>query len=133
LIAICVAVPAVPVAVNVTGLPLSEPDVAVSVLVPAAGPRVQLPTVAMPFASVVWVPPVTLPPPVVTAKVTATPATGLFDASFTTTDGGGLTAVPTCADCVVGLFAAMLAADPAAKLIVPDVAAVSPLAPKLSV
>ncbi len=39
------------------------PAVARRVLTPGAGPSVQLPTVAMPCASVVVVPPVTLPPP----------------------------------------------------------------------
>ena len=47
------ALPAVPVAVNVTGLPVRPADVAVSVLAPAVVARVQLPTRAMPFASVV--------------------------------------------------------------------------------
>ncbi len=48
-----VTVALVPVAVNVTGLPvMPEPvAVAVSVFVPAAVPSVQLPTVAMPLAS----------------------------------------------------------------------------------
>src|SRR5713226_9829159 len=71
--------PAVPVAVNVTGLPVSVPDVAVRVLVPAVGPKVQLPTVAMPLPLVVWLPRVMLPPPAATANVTATPATGLVN------------------------------------------------------
>src|SRR5882762_3245203 len=77
--AIVLAVPAVPVAVNVTGLPMSPLDVAVSVLVPAVGPSVHDVTVAIPLAFVVCVDPVTLPPPVATAKVTATPATGLLN------------------------------------------------------
>jgi len=70
--------PTVPVAVNVTGLALI-PDpaaVAVSVLAPAVAASVQLPTVAIPSAPVVWFAPVTLLP-VEGAKVTATPATGL--------------------------------------------------------
>ena len=86
---------------NVTGLPvIPEPvTVAVSVLllVPGVGPRVHDPTVAMPEAFVVAVPPVTLPPPVATANVTCTPATGLLPASLTITDGSTPTAVPTCA------------------------------------
>jgi len=53
LAAIVAAVPAVPVAVNVTGLPVSDPDVAVSVLLPAVALSVQLPTVAMPLPLVV--------------------------------------------------------------------------------
>src|SRR2546428_9202125 len=59
-----VAAPAVPSAVNVTGLPVSPLDVAVSVLLPAVVLRVQLPTVAIPLPLVVWVPPVTLPLPI---------------------------------------------------------------------
>src|SRR5207302_8774477 len=73
----CVAVPAVPFAVNVTGLPESDPDAAVSVFCPAVGPSVQLPTAAIPLASVVWAAPVTLPLPGPGAKVTDTPDTGL--------------------------------------------------------
>src|SRR3990172_8143405 len=42
--AIVVAAPAVPVAVKVTGLPVSVPEVAVRVLAPAVVPRVQLVT-----------------------------------------------------------------------------------------
>ena len=79
---------------NVTGLPESEPDVAVSVFVPAVGLSVQLPTVATPLAFVVWLAPVSVPFPGVTANVTATPATGFPFASRTVTDGAGLTAVP---------------------------------------
>ena len=56
--------PAVPVAVKVTGEPVSEPLVAVMVFEPAVVPRVQLPTVAMPEALVVAEPPVSEPPPV---------------------------------------------------------------------
>src|SRR2546430_2509922 len=48
--AIAAAAPAVPVAVKVTGLPLSHPDVAVRVLLPAGALRVQLPTAAGPPA-----------------------------------------------------------------------------------
>src|SRR5207302_1837517 len=47
--AIVAAAPAVPVAVKVTGLPVSDPDVAVRVLLPAVALSVQLPTVAMPL------------------------------------------------------------------------------------
>src|SRR2546427_12899103 len=50
--------------------------------------RVQLPTVAIPLAVVVWVPPVTLPLPAAGAKVTVTPATGLPVPSCTITAGG---------------------------------------------
>src|SRR5205823_5372931 len=95
--AIVAAVPAVPVAVNVTGLPVSDPDVAVRVFEPAVALRVQLPTVATPLALVVWLPPVIVPFPGATAKVTATPVTGFPFASFTITDGGALTAAPAVA------------------------------------
>src|SRR4029077_11333024 len=94
LIAICDAVPAVPVAVNVTGLPAREPDVAVRVLVPAAVPRVHEVTWAIPFAPVVTpVVGLTVPPPDATANVTDTPATGLPCTSWTITEGGVPTAV----------------------------------------
>src|SRR5438046_10101453 len=66
--------PTVPVAVNVTGLPLI-PDpvaVAVSVFVPAVGASVQLPTVAIPSVPVVGVAPVAQPPLAV-AQAPATP------------------------------------------------------------
>ena len=66
------------VAMNVAGFPsIPEPEaVAVSVLLPAAGPSLQLPTVAMPLAFVVALPPVTFPPPEATANVTPRPGTG---------------------------------------------------------
>jgi len=51
--AIVAAAPAVPVAVKVTGLPVSDPDVAVRVLLPAVALSVQLPNVAMPLPLVV--------------------------------------------------------------------------------
>src|SRR5947208_4776048 len=59
--AIVAAVPAVPVAVNVTGLPESDPDVAVSVLLPAVALNVQLATVGMPLPLCVGLPPVIVP------------------------------------------------------------------------
>src|SRR6184192_38196 len=111
--AIAAAAPAVPVAVKVTGLPVSDPDVAVRVLLPAVALSVQLPTVAMPLPLVVCVPPVTLPLPAAGVNVTATSATGFPFASFTITDGGEPTAVPTVAVWLVGLFAAIVAAVPA--------------------
>ena len=92
--AIVAAAPAVPVAVNVTGLPESVPDVAVSVLDPAVVESVQLPTAAIPLASVVCVAPVTLPLAGPGANVTDTPEAGLPNASVTITDGGTRTAVP---------------------------------------
>src|SRR5206468_4927871 len=82
------AAPAVPSAVDVTGLPVSPLDAAVRVLVRAVVLRIQLPTVAIPLPFVVWVPPVTLPLPAAGANVTATPATALPLPSCTITDGG---------------------------------------------
>ena len=97
--AICVAAPAVPVAVNVTGLPARPAEVAVRVsrLLPAVVPSVQLPTAAIPPASVVAPAPVTLPLPAAAANVTATPGTGLPNWSRTLTEGGVATAVLTVA------------------------------------
>src|SRR5207245_2790641 len=111
--AIVAAAPAVPVAVKVTGLPASAPELAVSVLLPAVVLSVQLPTVATPLVLVVWLPPVIVPFPGAAANVTATPVTGFPFASLTITDGGALTAVPTVAASFVGLIAAIVAAAPA--------------------
>src|SRR5881398_1485058 len=116
--AMVAAAPAVPVAVNVTGLPVSDPDVAVRVLLPAVALSVQLPTVAMPLPLVVCVPPVTLPLPAAGVNVTATSATGFPFASLTITDGGDVTAVPAVADWLVGLFAAIVVAAPAVPVAV---------------
>ena len=116
--AIVAAVPAVPVAVKVTGLPESDPDVAVRVFEPAVGLNVQLPTVATPLPFVVRFLPVIVPFPGATANVTATPVTGFPFASFTITDGGELTAVPAVAVWLVGLFAAIVAAAPAVPVAV---------------
>src|SRR6266550_4710570 len=115
---IVAAAPAVPVAVNVTGLPDNVPDEADRVFCPAVGLSVQLPTVATPLAFVVWLPPVIVPFPGATANVTSTPATGFPFASFTSTDGDELTAVPAGADWLVGLFAAIVAAAPAVPVAV---------------
>src|SRR5439155_558597 len=78
--AICVAVPAVPVAVKVTGLPAKPFEVAVSVLVPAVVPRIHLVAAAMPSAVVItgWFG-LAEPPPDATANRTFTPATGLLN------------------------------------------------------
>src|SRR5690348_9010692 len=88
---------AVPVARKVTGLPFTPVDVAIKVSGPAVVPRVQLPTVAIPLALVVWLAPVMAPLRELVENVTATPATGLPFASFTITDGGVATAVFTVA------------------------------------
>src|SRR5437016_307547 len=118
--AIVAPAPAVPVAVNVTGLPVSDPEVAVNVFGPAVALSVQLPTVAMPLPLVVWLPPVIVPFPGATANLTATPVTGFPFASLTITDGGALTAVPAVAAWLVGLFAAIVAPAPAVPVAVND-------------
>src|SRR6266700_3635469 len=70
-----------------------------------------------------------VPLPDATANVTATFATGLPTPSRTSTDGGEPTAVPTVADCVVGLLLTIVAAGPALS-VTPDVAGVRPSAAK---
>src|ERR1019366_7827178 len=110
--AICIAVPAAPVAVNVTGDPVSPVDVAVIVFVPAVVPSVQLPTVAIPLVFVVCVPLVMLPPPEATTKVTLTPLTALPFASFTITLGSVATADPAVALWLFPAFTAIRAAAP---------------------
>src|SRR5205814_5574200 len=93
------AAPAVPCAVNVTGLPVRPAAVAVSRLGPAAELRVQEVAAAIPSVPVgTGVVGVTVPLPASVANVTATPATGLPPASLTITEGGGVTAVPAGAD-----------------------------------
>src|SRR5438477_9508214 len=72
--AIVAAVPAVPVALKVTGLPLKPAEVAVSVFGPAVALSVQLPTVATPLALVSELPPVIVPFPGATANVTTSDA-----------------------------------------------------------
>src|SRR5712692_4266935 len=131
-IASFVAAPAVPVAVNVTGLPISASAVAVKVFGPAVVPSVQEVTAAMPLAFVsTAVVGLTVPPPVATAKVTAMPATELPLASRTITDGGVATAVPTVAVWALPAFTATWVAAPAVTVTVPDVTPVSPGAAKL--
>src|SRR2546423_13782499 len=82
------AAPAVPVAVNVTGLPFNPVDVAVGVLVPAAPPSVQLPTLAIPLAFVVWAAPVVPPCPHAIAKGMGAPPPGGAQWGFTITARG---------------------------------------------
>src|SRR3989442_15982593 len=77
------ALPAVPCAMKVTGLPARPADVAVSVFVPAVVLSVQLPPVPIPPASVVWVQPGMLPPPGAAANGPAPPGPGLPLASLT--------------------------------------------------
>ncbi len=77
---LALAGPAVAVAVNVTGLPVRVPELAVRPFAPATVPRVQEVAVAIPLAFVdTGVVGFTVPPPDVTAKVTATPTTGLLN------------------------------------------------------
>src|SRR5713101_2698180 len=133
-IASFVAAPTVPVAVNTTGLPISASAVAVKVFAPAVVPRVQEVAAAIPLAFVsTAVVGLTVPPPVATAKVTATPATGLPLASFTITAGGMSTAVPTVAAWASPAFTATWVAVPAVTVTAPDVTAVSPGEVKMSV
>jgi hypothetical protein len=88
--------PAAAVAANVTGLPVSVPDVAVSVFDPAAVPWVQEVTAAIPPAFVsTGVVGFTVPPPNPTANVTETPSTGFPYGSVTRTAGGIGTGVLT--------------------------------------
>src|SRR5439155_403744 len=76
LIAICVAVPAVPVAVNVAGLPVNPLEVPARLSAPAVDPSVHDVTPATPLAFVVTgAVGLTVPPPEATANVTRTPAT----------------------------------------------------------
>ena len=97
--AIVAAAPAVPVAVKVTGLPESDPDVAVTVFVPAVVLRVHDVRAAIPSVPVLTgVVGVTVPLPAAGVNVTATSATGFPFASLTITDGGEPTAVPAVAD-----------------------------------
>src|SRR5205807_2578068 len=117
--AIVAAAPAVPVAVNVTGLPESDPDAAVSVFGPTVGLNVHEVRAAIPSDPVLTgVVGVTVPLPAAGVNVTATPVTGFPFASFTITDGGEVTAVPAVVDWLVGLFAAVVAAAPAVPVAV---------------
>ena len=86
----------VPVAVNETVPALTE--VALTVLIPAAGPKVS-DVLANPFASVVAVIGDTAPPPPVTAKVTTAPATAKLLLFLICTTNGFVTLVLTVALC----------------------------------
>ena len=76
-----------PVAVNVTGLPDSVPEDAVTVLIPAELPKVSE-LDARPRIFVVVLVAVKVPPPETTAKVTFTPETGFPPESVTLTTNG---------------------------------------------
>ena len=96
--AICVAAPAVPMAPNVTGLPVRPAEVAVREFGPAVVPSVHEVSAAKPLAFVrIGVVGLTLPLPAAGVNVTDTPATGLLNWSRTITAGGVATAVPTVA------------------------------------
>src|SRR4051812_31087023 len=117
--------PAIPVASNTTGDPVSPAAEALRLFGPGVAPRVQLVTVATPPASVLMGDVgSTLPPPAVTWNVTGTPATGLLSASVTTTAGDTGTALPAPAVWSSPPFCAMLAAAPADRLMVPEVTGV---------
>jgi hypothetical protein len=98
---IVVGGPAVAVAVNVTGLPVSPADVAVTVYVPTLFPSVNvLLACPLPFVVVVVVfntCPAAPPGDVAMANVTLTPETGLLPASVTVTTNGVPSAVLICA------------------------------------
>lgn len=126
-------VPGVPVAVNVNGEPDRPVAVAVTEFDPAVAPKVQVPAVAIPEASVVAPAPVIEPPPLATAKVTATPDTGFPPASVTRTESAVVTAVPTVADCPLPAFTAMAAAAPGPVGVIAAVVEVRDGAEKVSV
>jgi hypothetical protein len=122
----CVASPAVPVAVNITGEPASPATVAVSVFAPAVVPKVQAGLVAMPSLSVLTALDDAIDPaPPVTAKVTPTPLTALPCASVTLTEGTVATAVPTVVLCRSPPFIPIRVATPEATVTVCDSTAVS--------
>src|SRR5207237_981706 len=117
--AIVAAVPAVPVAVNVTGLPDNVPEEAVRVFDPAVGLSVHEVRAAIPSAPVLTgLVGVTVPLPAAGVNVTATPVTGSPFYSFTLPDALPISAVPAVADWLVGLFAAIVAAVPAVPVAV---------------
>src|SRR5438067_7050732 len=101
LTAICVAVLEVPVAVNVTGLPLNPDTAAVSVFVPALAPTAHAVNAATPEPFVFTVsgpatrpePLSIVPAPPVTVKVTVVLVTGLPFTSRTRTAGAMATEV----------------------------------------
>ena len=130
------APPATAVAVNVTGSPAIPAGAAsaVRVLAPAAGPSVHEVAAAMPLALVVTAATGrTEPPPVATAKVTATPDTGLVLTSRTTTDGGIATVLPAVAVWPLPALTAICVGAPGVMVTVPDTTDVSPALPKVRV
>jgi hypothetical protein len=81
---------------------------AVTVFGPGLDPRVQLPLVATPFASVTGLAPAIVPPPVATANVTATPGTGTPAGSVIRTASGTGTFEVITADWLAPANATML-------------------------
>jgi hypothetical protein len=125
-IANCVAAPATPVAVKLTGEPVNPVAVAVRVFAPAVVLSVQAGLVAMPALSVVTALDETNEPePVPATKVTDTPFTALPCASVTFTDGAVATAVPTVALCELPPFNAIVVAVPEVMVTFPEFTAVS--------
>ncbi len=106
---------AVPVALNVTGEPVSPATVAVAVCAPTVAPSVQL-IVARPEALVTDVAADTLPPPVTMAQFTVTPATGAADALVTLTTIGLASAVLTVPVWLLPELTAMVVAGAAVAL-----------------
>src|SRR5687767_9690094 len=77
----------VPKALNVAGLPASEPELAVTVFTPGCAPSLRT-VEAFPAESVVACVTLNDPPPAVTAKVTAAPGIGMLSAPTTFTTNG---------------------------------------------
>jgi hypothetical protein len=85
---------AMPVALNVVGLPANVPDATVTVFILAAAPRVKR-VEANPCALLETELAERVPPPVVTAKATVTPETPVPLASLTWTVNGRGSGLPT--------------------------------------
>src|SRR5439155_708972 len=123
-----VAAPAVPVAVNVTGLPASPVAVAVAVFCPAVALKVHDVAAAIPLAPVATgVGGVTVPLPGLAAKVTTTLLwlTGLPLASCSCTTGCCANGWPLCAVLEGGVVSTSLVAAAALTLNGPLVTGVS--------
>jgi hypothetical protein len=117
--------------VKVTGLPVSPEAVAVRALAPAVVPSVQLVTAAIPLPLVVTgLVGTTVPPPLATANVTLSPATGLPCVSVTSTAGATATAVPAVALWPFPALTAIVVAAPAVPV---PVNVTGPSAPAVAV
>jgi hypothetical protein len=118
---ICDAAPTEPVAVNVSGLLVSVPEVAVIVLLPAVVPSTHELNAAIPEALVTTVLPLgeeIVPPPVATAKTTLTPDFGFPLPSTMSTDGAIATALPATAVCASPALIVIVAAAEAVPVAV---------------